>query len=196
MNYDFCIRLDINRKIGSGHYFRCLALCKRLRQNGMKVVFLIHNEKAFLKHIKDQKFPYFVIDGKTEERRVSQSKKLLKNFENMIIDLPFHNELYSKSLAKFCKTAIIDDIGNKKIYSELLFNGSIVSKFHNYKIRNSKTKFFKGSKFMVLRDEFLKIRKKIVICKRPPSNILITFGGSDDKDITRQIISFLASKGY
>jgi len=77
----------------------------------------------------------------------------------------------------------------------LLFNGSIVPQFHKYKKIN-KTKFFVGPKFMILRDEFEKLRKNFSISKKIPKNLLITFGGSDDKNITKKLIPFLTSKGY
>jgi len=110
--------------------------------------------------------------------------------------LPFKNELYSELLKNNCKTIIIDDLGNKKIFSQLLFNGHIVDEFQNYSIDKKITNYFSGPQYMILRSEFEVIRGKTSPPNKKLQKILLTFGGSDDNDITRRIIPYFFDKNY
>ena len=78
---------------------------------------------------------------------------------------------------------------NKKIFSDLLFNGSIVNQFQKYLINKNKTQYFKGPKFILLRSEFSVNKEKFNInkvayfcmnkakylCKKPKREYLILF---------------------
>ena len=50
MEYDVGIRVDMGGKIGSGHYFRCLAIAQQLQKQKKKVIFLVKNKTELLKH--------------------------------------------------------------------------------------------------------------------------------------------------
>ncbi len=193
MNYHFGIRVDMGGSIGSGHIFRCLALARELRKNKKKVIFLISNKKNFLEHV-NYEFPYFLLKGKTEVQKLKQCQQT-ENTDVLIIDLGSKNEIYSKKLNNR-KTVILDDIGNKEIFSSVLINGSIVNSFHKYQYNDKKSKVFLGTKYMILRKEFLKYRKKYTIVKKPIKKILLTFGGSDDLNLTLKLIPYFFNKKY
>jgi len=44
MSYDFGIRVDIGGDIGSGHFFRCFSIAKKLIDNGFKIIFIVNNK--------------------------------------------------------------------------------------------------------------------------------------------------------
>ena len=195
MNYDIGIRVEMGDEIGSGHFYRCLAISKELKARKKSVVFLVSNKKNFLKHVKG-KIPYFEIKGNTEKAQIENSKKNLKKIHLLIIDLSKQNQKYSKELSNLKKTVVIDDFGNKKIFSELLFNGSIVKKFHNYTIAKKSCKTFFGPKYMILRNQFLENRQNFRITKKPIKKILLSFGGNDDKHLTLKFLKILQNKNF
>ncbi len=190
MDYDFGIRTDMGGNVGSGHFYRCLAVAKELRNNRKSVVFLVKNRSDLLIHLRD-KIPFIVLNGKSEADYLKQCIKLSNRIKVFIFDLPHDNELYGKQFKNFNKTAIIDDLGNKKVYSELLFNGSIVKQFHKYRVENVNSKIFTSPKYIILRNEFFQNRDKIKISKKPLKKILLTFCRNDDKDLTRKILKHL-----
>lgn len=196
MKYNFGIRVDMGEKVGSGHFYRCLALAQEFSRKKMKTIFLITNKQEFLKHIQKLPFPYYVLKGNSEQEIIDNCKTILPNIEKLIVDLPLRNSDYSKEFSSTTKVAILDDVGNKTIYSDLLVNGSAVKKYHNYKILSKKTKRLIGPKFMILRKEFADARNRVKIKKEPIKKILLTFGGTDDADITRSLSLFLVNHNF
>jgi UDP-2,4-diacetamido-2,4,6-trideoxy-beta-L-altropyranose hydrolase len=193
MKIHFGIRVNMGGNIGSGHLFRCLALARELKKNKKRVVFLISNKKIFLEHVNNE-FPYIKLRGKTEGNYLKQCQQI-ENIEVLIVDLGSKNIIYSKKL-KNRKTVILDDIGNKEILSSVLINGSMVNSFHKYQVDSKRSKLFLGTKYMILRKDFLKFRNKYKITKKPIKNILLTFGGSDDLNLTLKLIPYFFNKKY
>jgi UDP-2,4-diacetamido-2,4,6-trideoxy-beta-L-altropyranose hydrolase len=195
MQFDFGFRFNIGNEVGSGHFFRCLSIAEKLVEMKLNVIFIVNNKNQIETHLKNKKISFCVLNEINEEKRVSECKNIVKNISKLIIDLPFHNELYSKTLKNNCKIIIIDDVGNKKIYSEILVNGSIVSDFQKYSINKKITKYFSGSNYIILRSQFIKIRKEIKL-KKKVQKILLIFGGSDDENITTKILPYFFNKKY
>lgn len=196
MKYDFGIRMNLGNGIGSGHFYRCLAVAEELQKNGKEVIFLTNNEHEIKNHLQKNKIPYVILKQKLETDKLNQCKFELKNIKNLIIDLPFDNEMYSKQFRNTCTTFIIDDLGRKKCFSDVLFNGSIVPDFHSYEIDPKLTKTFIGSKYMILRKEYLKERSNIKISAAPIKKILMTFGGSDSNNLSKKLLQKFFDTDY
>ena len=140
--YDFGIRVNLGNEIGSGHFYRCLSIAKKLIKKNFRVVLIVNDEKEIKCHLKDDRIPYIVLKSNNERGRIDECKKYVTDIPTLIIDLPFENELYSKSLQEDFNTIIIDDLGNKEIPSKLLFNGQMVKDFQNYTTNNQNTRSF------------------------------------------------------
>ena len=192
-NYDFGIRVEIGNTVGSGHYFRCIALAEELKKRKKSVIFVISNKKIII-NLKKQ-FPYLLLKSKTEDKKIEECRDLMDKIKFLIIDLPEKQEKYGKKLQDK-NIVMINDVGKQNVYSKILINGSIVKKFHNYKIMNKFTKLFIGSKYMIIRKKFIIERNKKKIIKKPIKNILLTFGGSDEKDFTRKVLIILLKKEF
>ncbi len=193
-NFDIGIRVDMGGNIGSGHFFRCLSIAKELKKNGKTVIFLISDEKEFRKHVKKM-IPCIVLKEKTVSKKILECKKLMNRIRLLIIDLPHYEEKYGIEL-KNKNIVLINDLGKMKIFSKILINGSIVKKFHKYQIKNKSSKLLIDSKYMILREEFLKRRIESKINDRPIRNILITFGGSGENKITNKLLKLLLKKDF
>lgn len=186
-DFDIGIRVDMGGKIGSGHFFRCLSIANELKKNGKSVIFLTNNKSEIKRHLKI-KIPFIVLKGKTELKKIQECKIIMNNLKVLIIDLPFYEERYGKKLEN---VVLINDLGNMRIFSKILFNGSIVKKFHKYTIQNKSSKLYINSKYIILRKQFLEERNNVKIHQKPIKNILITFGGSGDNNITKKLLSIL-----
>lgn len=196
IKYDFGIRVNLGNEVGSGHFYRCLSIAKKLIEQKRKVIFIVNDLKEIKSHLSGDKISYIVLKSKNENQRVNECKKLSNIISKLIIDLPFENETYSKKLQNDFQTIIIDDIGNKKIFSKILFNGQIIKKYHKYSMNKKTTISFLGTKYMILRPEFETFRKKVSSPKKEIQNILLTFGGTDDNDITNGILPYFYDKNY
>lgn len=196
MMYDYGIRLDVGGTIGSGHFFRCYAIAKELKKNGFKILFIVNNKKKFEEHSSENEFTSIILKSKNEQEEIHKCEKLAEKIKTMIIDLPFKNTIYSEKLKNKCKIIIIDDIGNKKIFSAMLFNGHIVKQFQKYTVNKKITKCYFGTKYMIIRKEFEEYRKNISKPQKDIKKILLTFGGGDDNCITLLLLPFLLKKNY
>jgi UDP-2,4-diacetamido-2,4,6-trideoxy-beta-L-altropyranose hydrolase len=190
--YDIGIRVEMGNNVGYGHFFRCLALAEEFIKKRRKVIF-ITNSKNIKKHLK-KNIPFFILKGKMESDRIKECKKISKKIKFWIFDLPKENKRYSFHFKKH-NSAIIDDLGNIDVYSKLLINGGIVKKFQKYN-HNNKTKFLIGPKYMILRKNFYKNRLDDRVCKKKIGKILLTFGGTDDSDLSSKILSEINTKKY
>ena len=50
-NIDFGIRVEMDEKTGSGHFFRCLAIANELKKLDFNVIFLVNNEIEIKSHL-------------------------------------------------------------------------------------------------------------------------------------------------
>jgi len=195
MQFDFGFRFDIGNGVGSGHFFRCFSIAEKLIEKDTKIIFIVNNKEQIESHLNNKKIYYHVLKTSDELDQIHECKTLAKNISKLIIDLPFKNQIYSESLKNDCKTIVFDDLGHKKIFSDLLFNGSIVNEFQNYSIDSKSTKYFFGSEYMILRDEFERIRDQVKL-NRIVKKILLTFGGNPDPNLIRKILSYFFEKNF
>ena len=85
-------------------------------------------------------------------------------------------------------TVSIDDLGQKRFYSDIVINGTIVPEWQKYIPTGFQTKFFIGPEYMILRKEFEDAHKKTRRINKHVTNVLIAMGGSDPKDLTIKAI--------
>lgn len=193
--FDFGIRVDMGGITGSGHIYRSSALADQLITKRKSVVFLVKNKENFLLHTKGKKYDYIDFNVTNDDECILKCMKLNK-IKNIILDLPKINEKYAKKLINIFFIISIDDTGNKKIFSHLVINGQIGNFNYNYSFENSTTKSFFGPDYIILRKSFHELKNKFIISEKPIKKILLTFGGSDDEDLTRKILPFLIKKGF
>lgn len=191
--FDYGIRVEMGGNIGSGHIYRCLSLAEEMKKNKKSIIFFISNKKKFLQHSK--KFSYIELKGKNEDERIDECKKYIKFLKYFIIDLPKHEQKYGKKLENE-NVVIINDLGNIRVFSKILINGSIVKKFQKYKRINKNTKFLVGSKYMLIRKDFTTYKIKNKKINKLIKNILLVFGGSDEKNTTKKILEYLPKKFF
>ena len=177
---------------GYGNFRRCLYLAETLRKKNIEIYFIIDYNTSILSILRKKKFPFTynsTRNNKTDSQFVS-SFLSKNNISNIIIDMRDKGEKLSKFLSKENhKQFFFDDAWSKKVYADILFNGTNVSDYHNYVKVNKSAKLFLNTKYWIVPTEFSKFRKKLVDIKQKRKyTVIISMGGSDPNNITSNVI--------
>ncbi len=215
------IRADSSLQIGSGHIERCITLSKELKKKGMKVNFIcrsldgsmerrIKNEgfgikvlpnfkntsKKFDKNIKNNHKtwlgPDWRVDAHHTIRLILKDKPKLLILDHYGININWENLV--KSLTGV-KIMVIDGLANRRHNCEILldYTYSLKGKRRWDNLINSDCKLLFGTKYTLIRSEFVQ-EKKILIKKKGVINrIFISFGGSDKINLTGEALDALES---
>tara|TARA_B100000886_G_scaffold39347_1_gene24328 strand:+ start:12330 stop:13313 length:984 start_codon:yes stop_codon:yes gene_type:complete len=164
-------RVIANRKVGLGHVYRALAIANSLKFQ--KIIFITDNTDApNVKKIVRNK--YRII--KCQKSKIV--KEIIKLKPNLVIN-DILSTYYKDTLdikKQNIKIINFEDIGVGSKYADATINEIYDKPLNTY------TNTYWGSKYFFLRDEFKKV--KPVKFKRKIKNIIITFGGSDQFNLT------------
>ncbi len=188
------LRVDSGVEIGFGHIMRCLALAKEIKKFDFNVYFISKENKGnIIKHVEEQGFKVFRLkitkfqssktNWKADSDATSKIIQKFKSDENLILVDNYNlSIMWEKKMKKIVKKIIvIDDLLNRNHDCDLFIDQSI-----NRKIGNNvpkKCKRLLGPKYALLRKEFSKRNQKIKM-KQKIKQILVSFGGGDDKNQT------------
>ncbi len=200
MNKNIAIRADASDKIGTGHIIRMTALGQAFKDKGFDVHFItICRDKSLLARLKRECFFIHNISfDKSYDllRDVNKTVEICRsiNTNTIVTDGYKFTTFYQKKLKNFdFKLACIDDISKTHFVSDLVINQNInADKIYNYSCEPY-TKLLLGTKFIMLRSEFLKLLGWKRVIKKDARRILISLGGSDNKNMTLEILKFLES---
>jgi UDP-2,4-diacetamido-2,4,6-trideoxy-beta-L-altropyranose hydrolase len=191
------IRCLTSTSKGYGNFSRCLYLAESLRKKNCKVSFIIDYNESVIQKLKKQKFNYISIPKK---KSFLQEVKFLMNYlqkndsKFCVIDMREYGENISKILFKNnFQTILFDDAWCKKVYSDVLFNGTNVKEYQNYTIINKNSKVFLGTKYWIVDKNFKESAKKITSIKQTKiPSIVISMGGSDVSNLTTNVVKALS----
>ena len=179
------IRADGSPEIGLGHIIRCFALAKML-----KGFFDIHFVAKYIPKIIQNTI---IVEGFSVIRIAKEEEffELLKGDEVVILDHYELDSTYQKQIKEIgSKLVCIDDLHDKVFFADLIINHSPGISPNDY-LAQPYTKFALGPGYALLRPAFLeatKDRKKVEHVK----HVLICFGGSDFKNITKSVLETVA----
>lgn len=202
------VRVDGNINIGAGHVFRCITLAEKLLEYNINCTFFARNITKYLIDVITKKFKIVLLDkidisfahinqysewlGVNEEfdaiEFISKANNL--KFEAIIVDHYAISWIWEKIVInKFQKIMVIDDLANRKHYSNLLIDQSIGRKANCYSgLVPSTCSVLAGTKFALIDQEFDINKKRIV--KR--FELLINFGGVDKENYTMHVLNILS----
>ena len=175
-------------ELGLGHIYRSINLAKSLKRNkiyflledfgGAKEI-LVKNGFSKIKNIKNN-----IKNFQDYKETELQVKRL--GIDMIIVDRYKISKSYVKKLSKKNKVVVISDLNDISFDSDLVVNGFIG--FKNNIIKNEfGSKCVVGPNFQILDKQFFK--KKKVNSKK--YDLLISFGGFDEKNITGMITEIL-----
>ena len=191
------IRVDSTYEIGMGHFMRTLALAQRWQKENDNIYFLINDNSILKKKILDENMNYIINPFKSGT--IDDAKFLLdvgfeKNISWIIIDgYVFGEDYYDFLRENNLNFLIFDDDGKLSKYnSNIVLNQNLHGKKEWYIPKKEQyTELLVGTKFTLLRNEFLQYLNHDKYIKSKAENILITLGGSDVKNYSLEILDVL-----
>ncbi len=197
------IRADANHEIGFGHVMRCLALAQQwCRIAGGQVYFASRQPaEEIVNRIESEGFELALIDaepGSLDD--ASQTCQIAERLSavNVVLDGYVFDEAYQASMQQFTTASdrtllVVDDHSHLRHYhTDILLNQNCGASQTLYKGKLGESKsdercqLLLGSRFALLRDEFLRVPSSDVIAHT--NRVLVSLGGSDPVGITQKVI--------
>ncbi len=155
------VRADANTHIGTGHVMRCLALAQAWQDNGGTVTFLMTPGSPSLEQriCSEGMNVLTSIEQPGSEEDATITAEIAKKSESswVVVDGYQFGAEYQKILkAHNCRILFIDDYGHADhYYSDIVLNQNIYAGMSFYKNYEPYTRFLLGTKYALLRKEFL-----------------------------------------
>ena len=209
------IRVDSSSQIGSGHVERCLTLAKELRNRGMEIFFISRAHIGNLKNrIRNEGFNIFMLplnnntlkkndykswlgakwqkDAKDTVKILLKRKPMFLILDHYAIDVNWEN--YVKLLTGV-KIMVIDGLANRRHNCEILLDYTYSQKGKKRwdKLVPLNCTLLQGTKYILLRSEFIKAKKNLYTRKGEIKRILIAFGGSENMNATITALNAIIS---
>ncbi len=176
------------KELGLGHVYRCMNLASYFFNH--QVYFLIEDYGG-LKNVLEQRLAKNTKFLKKNIDLQSDIKKTIneivkKKIDVIIIDRYNLQSNYINNIRKHAKTVVISDLNKIKYNCDLVINGFIG--FKNQEKRLHGSKCLLGPKYQILNPKF---SKKIQSYQKK-YDLLVTFGGFDEKNISTIILDSLS----
>ncbi|MFH0926144.1 MAG: UDP-2,4-diacetamido-2,4,6-trideoxy-beta-L-altropyranose hydrolase, partial [bacterium] len=187
--FKILFRVDGHPEIGLGHVTRCLTLAKEFKkkQSKIDILFLTGNFQPGIKMVKENGYSVLIDETLTLKSSANLSKNIY-NYRPNIVIMDINNTEFKdiQEIKKLgCTLVTIDDLGAGQEYADLVIDV-------NEQIKNKDSKkYLFGSDYVILREEFLKIRTEIKEINQKISSIFICFGGSDPSGLTEKVVNAL-----
>ena len=187
-------RGDSDKINSSGHFSRCLAISQGLKKYKIGTIFLSINlyqndlnilKKNGIKYILLSKNnSYLQINHYNEKKLIQKIKKEKYFISHLFIDSYFIKTNWKVFFANITIIKIYDSKIRKNKNYDYILNNNIEKIESDYLFDY----FLIGSKFVVLKNIYTKIKKKIIINKSV-KNILISFSAVDLKKLTLKVLN-------
>lgn len=215
-------RADASQIIGSGHIMRCLTLAEYLRGQGNEVFFICRQlpgnmietiEKKefkvfYLPHDLDENDQFSRTDwyaswlGTSLEKEFKDTKNHLMQvgeIDWLIVDHYALDERWGNRLREYVRhIMVIDDLANRKHNCDLLLDQNYYTDMNRRYagLVSPKCQLLLGPKYALLRQEFVKARKKIKIRDGNVRRILVFMGGADSTNVTKKVLQVLEAINF
>ncbi|MFH1894716.1 MAG: glycosyltransferase [Patescibacteria group bacterium] len=171
--------VDGNRRIGTGHLMRCLALAHELKRRiNCQTSFLMKNSR--------------IVSREVLKHGYAIENKFPRNFADIIItSFPSVDQAYLKEIKKYVKLLVVIDDSPKTQYpADIVVKCSCVPQLSRHDLK-SKSEFLVGLDYVIIDKEFKKASLKEKKIHPEMKSILITMGGSDVNNFTPKIMEAL-----
>lgn len=183
------IRADAYPELGTGHVMRCLALGQGIKDNSGDVVFATCCESdGLLDRLKKEDF---FIQKLQAPGNLEKSLQIMseENPDWVVLD-GYHFDTEFQKAVKDAghRLLYIDDYAHlERYYADIILNQNYGSEEFHYNTGEG-SKLLLGTKYVMLRKEFLKYREFERKCPEFAENVLITMGGADPDNNTLKIL--------
>lgn len=197
MNASLFIRVDANKKIGLGHFMRCFALAQawKLRRGNVLFISNTKSRNVVLEQIIEKARMEIVyisaVPGSSSD--AAQTAALVDGRSWLVVDGYHFKSAYQKTInEKGVRQLCFDDLGRaRRYYADIVLNQDVTAKHVSYKYRLRRTKVLLGTKYIVLRQDFMAWKGIKRHVKENARKILVVMGGSDFQNVTLKVIKGL-----
>ncbi len=192
---NFLIRVDSNKKMGSGHAMRMIALAEVLVAEGHKVFFCYNQMLPEIENkIVEIGASYQFIDAEIssdQDLKLTCALVVEKEVSAIIVDGYIFNQSYLQSLGQNNVLVYMDDLASvTNSYVDIIINSSPAASNINYEKLAPNALRLIGPDFVPIRSEFREEKQRLLPLNRR-ENILVTFGGTDPMSLTIPTINAL-----
>ncbi|MFY9101265.1 UDP-2,4-diacetamido-2,4,6-trideoxy-beta-L-altropyranose hydrolase [Aliarcobacter cryaerophilus] len=182
------IRADSSSYIGTGHIMRDLVLAKEYKNEN--IIFATQDLVGNINHkIEEENYKIEFLKSNDFEELNDLIKKLnidMIIIDNYEIDYSFEKKLKEQNLS--LKTFVLDDTYEKH-FCDILLNHNIYANEKKYKNKVPENCELRcGSRYILLRDEFLEAKKAKKRVKKKNKTIFLGLGGADHKNLNIKIL--------
>ncbi len=191
-------RVDASDTIGLGHLMRCFALAECLQNKKEQCIFVIKDYSPDIRRLISQRGYRFeiiryVLDGKNDALRlITYIKKYKPRF--VILDSYSFDAAYLKTIKNNTECFLVSIYGilKKDYFSDVIINYNPLAKNGDYLKRIKKDMLLLlGLKYFLLRSEFIEAKRNRRKAHGSKLRLLVSFGGSDPKNITFKVLNAL-----
>jgi UDP-2,4-diacetamido-2,4,6-trideoxy-beta-L-altropyranose hydrolase len=193
----FLIRTDATTSMGTGHVMRCLALAQAWQDAGGQATFAMAcTTPSISQRLRDEGVGSIPIDGSAGgEDDSAQTIALAENEAAswVIIDGYQFGSRYQQTLKDGgLKVLALDDNASCSSYSaDFVLNQNLHAREDLYPGNSPNTRFLLGTKYALLRREFVSLRGYRREIPPIARNLLVAMGGSDPDNVTARVLDAL-----
>jgi UDP-2,4-diacetamido-2,4,6-trideoxy-beta-L-altropyranose hydrolase len=191
------MRADATTATGTGHFMRCLALAQAWQTEGNRATFLSRCESRALRQRAESAGIGFIPLDKPHPSPddLRETLGLLNQFQAawLVVDgYHFDPDYHHAVQMTGCRLLVIDDTAHLTGYhADILLNQNITAEHLPYYRCDRDTKMLLGTRYTLLRDEFLAWRGRKHTVSPVVRKLLVTMGGSDPDNATAKVIQAL-----
>lgn len=187
----------MNEQTATGHIMRCLSIADALTVAGEAVTFILADEQA-VSLLKKRGYDAIVLHTQWNhmDEELSVLSQVIRNehIDKLLIDSYQVTQRYLAELSKLVTTVYMDDLNLFEYPVDAVICYANYWKKFQYKIKDSKTTFFLGMKYVPLKQAFWNCEAKIISEK--VDNLLMLTGGSDPFNVTEQILDSIDTSQF
>lgn len=192
------IRADASTEIGTGHVMRCLALAQAWMRTGGRVVFAqLDTTPSLERRLRAEGVEpvrHTAVRGSAADAAWTIGLARSWGATWVVADGYAFDASWQRQLrAAGQRLLVIDDYGQAEHYAaDLVLNQNAGADARWYAQREAATRVLLGSRFALLRQEFLQARVERPAPSAPATQVLITLGGGDPDNVTGWVLDALA----
>jgi UDP-2,4-diacetamido-2,4,6-trideoxy-beta-L-altropyranose hydrolase len=191
------IRSDASPEIGTGHIMRCIALAEAWQDTGGEVVFILaYDTPALEARLKKEGFRILHISQEAGTPGDADETARIAHGCGagwIVVDGYHFGAEYQKTIKDAGLSLLfIDDYGHADhYYADIVLNQNIYADMSFYPKHEPYTRFLLGTKYALIRKEFLRWSGWHRDIPNVARKILVTLGGSDTDNLTLKVIEAL-----
>ncbi len=192
-------RADASTKIGIGHIVRSLCLADGLKKRGIDSVYICKDYQGnLIGKIKQKGFDVVVLNQEADLKEdIDVTAQTIKEHKADFLVTDSYHIIgdYQREIREKVKLLVcIDDLAHTHFYANVLVNLNIGVSERDYQDKvEPYTHTLLGTRYALLRDEFVQRRSNSKQVHPNTNNILVTLGGGDPYNQTLKIIKVLNS---